>query len=405
MFDKISFREESPEGGPGGLDLGAIAEALVFYGEVQIVGARGVLLQLTKACGPEVLTELVSSGFLTVVFQPNFAVVKAQNMGTPNELLDAGMIEAPALSVDRVLLPLFEEALGKRGKARRLANRFLSHTTVRRIPEELAEQFKADFRSQAWVQEVASTVLHTLVPQTARASTINFELVTAGDLFRAVTNVDFIGANEEYHRRVSAEHSTITPSLLVASLVHARELAYSAALDGIELGVTGLDAALVQGLLGRALTSPNSRSQIESFNDFVFDDGRAIRKAINTGQRTFRDLLPVIERGKRFRSWLQGIPPDGEIVKEYFREVTKETWIDSLPARSIRWALFTAAGIGVDALIGSPGIATAAGAGIGLGDTFLVDRIVKGWRPDQFVHGALTDFVKPDVGAVAADKR
>lgn len=83
----------------------------MFYGEVQLVGGRGVLLQLTNACGPEVVTELVSSGFLKVIFQPNVVVVRTQNAGLPEEVYEPGLIEADHLTPDRVVPELFLDTL------------------------------------------------------------------------------------------------------------------------------------------------------------------------------------------------------------------------------------------------------------------------------------------------------
>ncbi|HUG12367.1 MAG TPA: hypothetical protein VMM36_15220, partial [Opitutaceae bacterium] len=263
-------------------------------------------------------------------------------------------------------------------------------------PEPLAESFRSDFRNDAWVREGIRTAVATLAPRMAADSSWNFQLVEDGDRFHAVTNLDFTRVNAEYHTIVPPEHSAVTPATLLAALVHARELANLGAINETELGVTGMDAALIQRLIGRALRDSRYSSGLVSFQDFVFDEGRAIRNAVNSGESSFQDLLPVLERAKKFRAWLDGIAPDRNLVKEYYRAVTKETWIDRLPARVLRWALFTATGVGVDAAIGLPGVATTAGAALGLGDTFLVDRIARGWRPNQFVHGALGKFVERD---------
>jgi hypothetical protein len=39
-------------------------------------------------------------------------------------------------------------------------------------------------------------------------------------------------------------------------------------------------------------------------------------------------------------------------------------------------------------------VGTLAGLGLGAIDTFLVDRLLKGRRPDQFVEGSLTNFIE-----------
>jgi hypothetical protein len=49
-----------------------------------------------------------------------------------------------------------------------------------------------------------------------------------------------------------------------------------------------------------------------------------------------------------------------------------------------RWALFTGIGLVVDPLVG---------VAIGAADSFLLDKILKGWKPDVFVEGSLKPFV------------
>jgi hypothetical protein len=65
-----------------------------------------------------------------------------------------------------------------------------------------------------------------------------------------------------------------------------------------------------------------------------------------------------------------------------------ETLIDKLPHKIIRWSLFTGAGVAID-LLGAGGIGTAGGVLMSAADSFLVDRIAKGWKPVQFVNGPL----------------
>ena len=89
--------------------------------------------------------------------------------------------------------------------------------------------------------------------------------------------------------------------------------------------------------------------------------------------------------------------PDQGLVKAYFREVTKGSWVDRLPAKSVRWSIFTGLGFAVD-LLGAQGIGTATGVAISAADAFLLDRLLKGWKPNQFIDDSLDPFAaKKDV--------
>lgn len=103
-------------------------------------------------------------------------------------------------------------------------------------------------------------------------------------------------------------------------------------------------------------------------------------------------MLNILPKSKQFHEWLQSQHPDQDVIKTYFQDVIRTTWVDRLPAKSVRWILFTAAGIGADAL-GAGGLGTMAGIGLSAADTFVLDKILKGWKPNQFVDNSLRQFI------------
>ena len=90
-------------------------------------------------------------------------------------------------------------------------------------------------------------------------------------------------------------------------------------------------------------------------------------------------------------------PENTDLRKAYLSEVTKLGWADKLPRKMARWALFTAAG-NVLSLLAGPVVGTAGSIGLSALDTFVVDKLTQGWRPNQFVEGPLRDFLRPDGG-------
>jgi hypothetical protein len=131
------------------------------------------------------------------------------------------------------------------------------------------------------------------------------------------------------------------------------------------------------------------------FQEFVFTDGRTIREAVNSGQRTFADVVRLAAAARKFKDWLKGKPSSRDLLREYCGEVSRIDWAERLPSKSIRWVLFT----GVSTLIGvvaHPLAAAVAGVTLSAADTFLTDKLIKGWKPNQFVSGPLTEFVGRD---------
>ena len=77
--------------------------------------------------------------------------------------------------------------------------------------------------------------------------------------------------------------------------------------------------------------------------------------------------------------------PDGGLLRTYYRDVTASSWVDKLPGKSLRFIFFTGAGILLD-VAGTGGVGTAIGVAASAADTFLLDRMIQGWKPNQFVE-------------------
>ncbi|MBB3873686.1 hypothetical protein [Brevundimonas mediterranea] len=135
-----------------------------------------------------------------------------------------------------------------------------------------------------------------------------------------------------------------------------------------------------------------SAEQIEGFQTVVFEGAGGLADAYNRGAISFEDALRLIDRSTKFREWLVGLSPDADVLTEYHAAIAKDAITDKLPVATVRFAFFTASGAGIDALTGGSGIGTAAGVGLSAFDTFVIDRLLKGWRPNMFVEAAKRSF-------------
>ena len=136
-----------------------------------------------------------------------------------------------------------------------------------------------------------------------------------------------------------------------------------------------------------------SEENISLFQEFVFGDSRAIREAINGRQRNMEDVVSLVASAKKFRHWVANQPENTDLRKAYLSEVSRLGWAEKLAPKAVRWGVFTLAGTVLSALSG-PIAGTAGAIGLSALDTFVLDSLVKGWKPNQFVEGPLRDFLR-----------
>jgi ABC-type amino acid transport substrate-binding protein len=85
MFESIMVRRTTPMGAPAAVDLGRLAEAMLFYQRVHLTLTRASLHQFILGAGPDLAIELVENGCVDAVFLDRDFAVLNEGVGTPNE--------------------------------------------------------------------------------------------------------------------------------------------------------------------------------------------------------------------------------------------------------------------------------------------------------------------------------
>ena len=183
----------------------------------------------------------------------------------------------------------------------------------------------------------------------------------------------------------------MTPAIILSQILNALGDLHIGAMYTAELATDPASEALIRQKCSVILAGRDRRAEaIAAFQTLAVSNARAIREAVNTGQRDFRDVLALLESADRFRSWLREQEPTAELVHEYIERLAERTWVETLPAKIARWAVASGAGFALGGL-GPEGAAIS--SGLGAVDMFLLERFVQGWRPSQFVDGNLREFV------------
>ncbi len=281
---------------------------------------------------------------------------------------------------------------GKRGNSRRVANslgRVINRVTFG-APE--AQAAASDIYDEEFCGAAAATVIGHIAPGYSLPEEPFFRTVLTGDIFTVETNLDLIRA-DRYHRRLIPDAQPLAPERILIDIFDAgADLRFSANLSA-EMAVSTETSDIAQIRLSQLLNRRHvSNAELAAFQDFVFDDGKAIQQAVNAHHRNFDEVLEVAGKARKFKEWVAGQPDDSNLAKNYLREVSEIDWIDKLPAKSFRWALFNLVPAGLASLgINVPAAATLVTS---LSDSFFVDRLARGWKPNQFVEGPVRRFIE-----------
>jgi len=379
MFESITVRWQGPPDSTEPLDLGLLAEAMLFYGDVHVVADQTMLRQLVRSLGPDLLLEYARRGFMRISYVPQTLVVSTNNAGTPFERFDLGMVSASHTELQEVLPKIFIAVTGRQGRGRRLAQQFSPYAKPLSLETSVCDAARADCLDSKYLSEV--------VRYLANAQGV------AGEEFRFDLSRDETGGFAVVTDEVLSR-SGVSPTRVLGQVLEARGDLFFAATNNSELATNPTAGAILSVRLERTIQRRReSKEQLRLFQDFVLDDARALAEALTGGSYTFADFLSVLERADRFRGWIREKAPDTKLAKAYFQEVTKNTWVDKLPSRIVRWVLFTGAGVALD-LGGAGGAGTATGVALSAGDAFLLDKLIKKWKPNQFVDSSVKPLVR-----------
>ena len=309
---------------------------------------------------------------------------------------------------------MFVREFGNNRAVRSLVRNLSDRLHERDFRTEITQQTVADVLDEAFMTQAVAAWLKIMVPEYVLSKNFKVQTADTGSGYIFATGLDFEEINKFYHRRIPASHSTVTPAWLLTQVQEMRkEISYSAdASSDIWLG-PGEAAMLKTRIDVLASRASKSQSNISTFHDVEFE-GRTFKETINSGHSSIAELLNLLENDetRKFKLWLNAQPSAGVLVKEYDRSIFQKTgWTHRLPFKLGKICTFAGLGAVVDLAIGTAGLATLAASGlsaasdiaVAASDEFLLSKLGKGWKPNQFVEGPAREFLaKKDESLPAA---
>jgi hypothetical protein len=395
MFEAITFSTQNKLDTKNPIDIGALVECMLFYEKTTVIANQVILAQLIRYFGVVRLLLLIQEDLLNIVYtESGVGIFTSTVNGT--EYHSTTEFSSPQHKYQDELRKICISVAGKDGKGRRLAQRIQDKIHVTQHDQIILEGANKSILDQNYVGSAARIVIKELVPEFDDISPFSFHTDKTNNGIVIETNIDFVILNELYHRRVPPEHSSITPALILAHLLDAEAELYFASANLSELASSNLSAKLAEQKIDYVIArSARSSEALTHFTSFIFKDAKAIREAVNSNRIDLDELISVLQKSKQFKKWVTSVSPDTNLIKAYYEEVTKGTVADKLPTKSVRWTVFTGLGIAADA-IATGGFGTVASIVIGALDTFYIDKLIAGWKPNQFIEEDVKKLIGKD---------
>jgi hypothetical protein len=393
VFERITLNRQGLKGDL--IDLGTLAECLVFYDRVRVIADAEVFQYLVRCCGESELLDLMSMGALEIVYFENLTCVGAipTNQGTLYEL---ATVATESIRYQRMSRKFFDEQSGPSGKGGdKLLRRFDKLVQRSSYSTALLEEMHRDLLDRGYVRTAAQSLLEALSPEYLAPRDFQFDLnpVLKGGTYKVDTNIDFDGVNASYFNHAPKGSDPLTLAGLLYYIVETRRTISVGSRLESDFALSPAHALVASNKFSGIMRSANSGLGIaEMFQEEVIDGVPNIKHVINAGQRNFTDIVKLVDGAKPFKEWRRKQEDAGDLRKAYLRDVSHVDWADNIPPKAVRWLLMTGAGLILGAvatpLVGGVGTAALAAA-----DYFVLDKFLKGWKPNQFIEKPLKQFL------------
>lgn len=388
MFDIICIRRQSLLDAPQPLDMAFLAEALLYYQDVQLIADRDILVQIAETLGPHVLEALLKEGFLRISYLEKVTGVRNYDVGSPREthVPVAAWPTNGDWRLEKLAPELFSKTASGPGFGRQFGRWFAGQVPTVDLGDDLLSAVRQDFSDSRYCADAVERILAVLAPTYRLPQGYRFDVFREGDRFRIESNVDFQQANNSFNARAGTTGETLSASALLVYLLEARSDLYFSSREDAELATSQSNSAAIGVKLSEVLSvRAESQRQVEIFQEIELSNAHEVGETITQGHRTWMEFVELLREARRFKEWMQKAPADGSLLREYNKALEADTWLGKTPVKSLRYLLFTGAG-----LLASP----PASVGLGAFDAFVLDQLLGGWKPNQFVNGPLKRFLR-----------
>ena len=369
-----------------GFDQGSLAESLLFYGHVDLVLHGGGFQSLIKTVGTENFLRLIEEDFLSFFFlKENVATVTKLGLHNFAVIKMAAMSEQIDCEEDLIFENIFR-ATDRRGYSKRIARKITEKIKFLDVSNDIfpGGQFTSVVKREAisndLLQRSIPEIIFELAPNYRLDTGCKLEIVDLKSGLLASSDIDF----DKLNSSLKTQGGHLSPAKFLTYFQSSILDIYLSSKFDCSIHTHPINTIFIKNSLLKAVASGGlERSSIEKFQNGILQDGRTVREVINSGERNFSEFFKVLEESQKFKKWISQIDDDQNLLHEYIDSLNSIEKIECLPLKQLRFFITTALGL-INPFIG---------IGVSAVDSFIVDRMLSGWKPSLFINGPMKNFM------------
>ncbi|WKA62790.1 hypothetical protein [Pectobacterium aroidearum] len=395
MFDHVVLNRSID--GPS-ITIGEIAEALLFYQSIHIILDRSTLASLIDKIGSHNILKLLSLPHVKATYIEEFLGVHTEQtpFGPEHMLVSAyvsgGQDSGELKSVKKRLEYMLLQNKLSRNQAENFISRFKNLVTFRTVVSDhfikggIVSAAMNDLSDIEYVSSGSRIISKNLLASNTLPDDYHFRIIMNNGKFKISTNLDFSKINDIQSNKHGKPEKN-TPESIVSGLFNASYGLILAAHYGGDFYTSEVESEIIQFKNKQILNRTNiNRSIQNNFYTILLDGCPDVATVLNSDDRSFEEFLELLSKAEKFKKWLKGKSPDENLISNYIDDITSSGWINKTPVKFFRYLANT--GIGF--------INPVAGVFASAVDTFVLDKLNLGWKPNQFINGKLKKFVDND---------
>jgi len=374
MFSKLTLNSKNTFN-----QIGLLSEALIYYQKSNLILDAGSFPEALKIMGYENMVELIKEGELSIN-------LNSQSLGAGNIEGTKYMITAFSSknhSKHKIITEATEKLWGRNIQSNNQKKHLLGLIDEHKYSNTYIDLLAAEILD---IENFKDSIV-TVSKGKMKRDDIEIEIKKDNNgLFDIQSNCDMALIQD------SAYLICTGSGLIYDSITYTSEMLTNSS-------ISTYPTSRIQRIFDTRL---KSEKQISNFHNFVLPEFYDLKLTVDSGAKNFDEFMELWRKAKKFKDWLRNEEPNAELLTTYLRKISEESWLDRLPVKTLRWILFTAAGITASNLV-EHDVSELAGAGAGVGVSFfndlLLDKIIKqNYKPNQFVEREYTDFLNLGIG-------